>query len=98
MYADRDQLKPLDSGKTGGQGILRFPNQQAGLKPGLYLVIGRKLVKDGFTYITEPFLVSLPNLQKEKNWHPAYSRWGAHLFRMRCNPQLPEIPPMPSSF
>lgn len=27
-----------------------------------------------------------------------YSRWGAHLFRMRCNPQLPEIPPMPSIF
>lgn len=89
VYADRDQLKPLDSGKTGGQGILRFPNQQAGLKPGLYLVIGRKLVKDGFTYITEPFLVSLPNLQKESDV------WSYDVTAVPKHTQT-ENPPVPS--
>ena len=69
VYADRDQLKPMDSGKTNTQGILSFPSQQSSLKPGLYLVVGRKLVQNGYTYTTEPFLVSLPNLdQKSDTW------------------------------
>lgn len=69
VYADRDQLKPMDSGKTNTQGILSFPNQQSSLKPGLYLVVGRKLVQNGYTYTTEPFLVSLPNLdQNSDTW------------------------------
>ena len=68
-YVARDQLKPLDSGKTNTQGVLSFPNQQSSLKPGLYLVIGRKLIQDGYTYTTEPFLVSLPDLdQKSDVW------------------------------
>ena len=69
VYADRDGLKPMDSGKTNAQGILSFPSQQSSLKPGLYLVVGRKLVRNGYTYTTEPFLVSLPNLdQKSDTW------------------------------
>ena len=68
-YADRDKLKPLDSGKTDAKGMLDFPNQQKSLKTGLYLAVGRKLVKDGYTYTTEPFLISLPNLdQKTDTW------------------------------
>ena len=66
-YVDRDQLKPLDSGKTNTQGILSFPVRQSGLKPGLYLAIGRKMVQDGNTYTTEPFLVSLPTLEQESD-------------------------------
>ena len=61
-YVDRDKLTPLDSGKTDANGTLTFPNQGSSLKPGLYLVVGRQLVQDGYTYTTEPFLVSLPNL------------------------------------
>ena len=70
VYADQDQLKPMDSGKTNAQGSLSFPSQQPpSLKPGLYLVVGRKLVQNGYTYTTEPFLVSLPNLdQKSDTW------------------------------
>ena len=67
VYADRDQLKPLDSGKTNAEGKLSFPSKQPSLKPGLYLVVGRKLVQDGYTYTTEPFLVSLPNLDQESD-------------------------------
>ncbi len=61
-YADRDKLTPLDSGKTDAKGMLTFPNQKSSLKPGLYLVAGRQLVQDSYTYTTEPFLVTLPNL------------------------------------
>ena len=67
VYADRDQLKPLDSGKTNAEGNLSFPNKQPSLKPGLYLAVGRKLVKSGYTYTTKPFLVALPNLDRENN-------------------------------
>lgn len=67
VYADRDQLKPLDSGKTNAEGNLSFPNKQPRLKSGLYLAVGRKLVKSGYTYTTEPFLVALPNLDRENN-------------------------------
>ena len=67
VYADRDQLKPLDSGKTNAEGNLSFPNKQPRLKPGLYLTMGRKLVKSGYTYTTEPSLVALPNLDSVSN-------------------------------
>lgn len=66
-YADRDLLKPLDSGKTDAQGELTFPNQQTNQKTGLYLVVGRKLVRDGYTYTTEPFLASLPNWDQQNS-------------------------------
>ena len=66
-YADRDKLTPLDSGKTDAEGTLTFPHQQTSLKPGLYLVVGRRLVQDGYTYTTEPFLVSLPNSDTVSN-------------------------------
>ena len=64
-YADRDALKPLDSGLTDGQGALSFPSSQSALKPGLYLVVGRALMQDGYTYRTEPFLVALPSLNAD---------------------------------
>lgn len=32
VYADRDQLRPLDSGKTNAEGNLSFPNKQPSLK------------------------------------------------------------------
>ena len=66
-YAEQDRLKPLDSGKTDGNGMLSFPNTQDSLKPGLYLVVGKTLTKDGYYYKTEPFLVSLPNPDSDTN-------------------------------
>ncbi len=66
-YADRDTLTSLDSVKTDAKGMLTFPSQKSSLKPGLYLVVGRQLVQDGYTYTTEPFLVSLPNLDTESD-------------------------------
>lgn len=64
-YADRDALSPLDTGKTDAKGTLSFPNQQARLAPGLYLVVGRTLSANGYTYEAEPFLISLPNLEND---------------------------------
>ena len=64
-YADRDGLTPLDSGKTDTQGMLTFPNRQERLVPGLYLVVGRRLMTERYTYTTEPFLIALPNLEND---------------------------------
>lgn len=64
-YVDRDGLTPLDSRKTDTQGMLTFPNRQERLVPGLYLVVGRRLVTDRYTYTTEPFLIALPNLEND---------------------------------
>lgn len=56
----RDRLKPLDSGKTGADGTLTFPNRQKALLPGLYLVYGKPFSTGKYNYTTEPFLVQLP--------------------------------------
>ena len=64
-YAERDNLTPLDSGKTDAQGTLIFPNKTNRLAPGLYLAVGKKHTAGGYTYTTEPFLVSLPNLEND---------------------------------
>lgn len=59
-YVLRDQLKPLDSGRTGTDGTLTFPNRQKALLPGLYLVYGKPFSTGKYNYTTEPFLVQLP--------------------------------------
>ncbi len=64
-YAARDGLSPLDTGKTDENGTLTFPNEQARLAPGLYLVVGQTLTANGYTYEAEPFLVSLPGLEND---------------------------------
>ena len=63
-YVQRDKLTPLESGTTDENGKRIFTNYQQGLKAGLYLVIGETLTDDDYTYTTEPFLVSLPNLDE----------------------------------
>ncbi len=80
-YTEWDKRKALDSGETDANGTLSFPNAQESLKPGLYLVVGKTLTKDGYSYKTEPFLVSLPNLDNDSNsWsydvtaEPKYTR------------------------
>lgn len=89
VYADRDGLYPLDSGKTNELGYLSFPNQRSSLKPGLYLVVGRQLVQDGYTYTTEPFLVSLPNYDETS------ATWSYDVLAAPKHTQT-ENPPEPS--
>ena len=81
-YAARDGLTPLDSGKTVSDGVLKFPtDEQRTMLPGLYLVTGRPCVSGSYTYTPSPFLVSLPNLDRETDqWvydesvEPKYTR------------------------
>ncbi len=88
-YTERDKRKALDSGETDGNGTLSFPNAQESLKPGLYLVVGKTLTKDGYSYKTEPFLVSLPNLDNDSN------SWS---YDVTAEPKYTreELPPSPS--
>ncbi len=88
-YVEQDRLKPLDSGKTDDNGMLAFPNERKSLKPGLYLVVGKTLTKDGFSYKTEPFLVSLPNSDgNSKKWNYDVTVEPKHIRE--------ELPPTPS--
>ena len=62
-YVMRDGLKPLQAGKTGEDGRVRFD----GMPTGLYLVVGEPWRNGGYTYTPEPFLVSLPNPDGESD-------------------------------
>lgn len=64
-YIKRDKIEPFDSGETDENGLLVFPNKKSELKDGLYLVSGKQTEKDGYTYKTEPFFVSLPCRSEE---------------------------------
>lgn len=55
-----DGRKPLDSGKTGQNGRLTFPNRQKTLLPGLYLLLGGSFVSGKYTYTVQPSLICLP--------------------------------------
>lgn len=73
-YARRDDLAPLDTGKTDASGTLVFPAGEKKLKTGLYLVIGQRLEVDGYTYTAQPFLISLPGKNADGsslNYHAA---------------------------
>lgn len=86
-YADRDGLTPLDSGKTDARGMLTFPNRQERLVPGLYLVVGRRLVTERYTYTTEPFLIALPNLEND-TW-----RYDVTASPKHTRTENPPVPP-----
>lgn len=59
-YVQRDGLKALVTGTTDVNGIYKTR-----LKAGLYLVIGKKLTLDNYIYESGPFLVLLPDVEKE---------------------------------
>lgn len=94
-YIDRDKIPSLCSGNTDAQGRLQFPEQNtlkngASLRPGLYLVRGRELNRDGYIYVTEPFLVQLPSQDKESNtWVYDVTAQPKHT-RTQIPPQVPE--------
>lgn len=66
-YVLRNDLTPLDSGKTDKFGELTFPAQKKTLRAGLYLVIGERHAQGGYYYDAEPFLVMLPTQDLDKN-------------------------------
>lgn len=67
-YIQRDGITPVDSGKTDGDGAVSFPtNNTVDMKAGLYLVVGKVLYKDGYSYTCAPFMVCLPNMDLEAN-------------------------------
>lgn len=71
-YIGRDQTAPTDSGKTNEQGQLSFPAKGNPLKPGLYLVLGHRQAQNGYYYDAAPFLVMLPELNRDANdWNYA---------------------------
>ncbi|MCH5186993.1 MAG: Cna B-type domain-containing protein [Oscillospiraceae bacterium] len=63
-YVSRDKLIALDKARTSSKGELTFTNKT----PGLYLVIGAKHTSGSYTYTPQSFLVSLPNLGRDKKW------------------------------
>lgn len=85
-YVKRDNLIPMDSGTTNADGNLYFPADESGLPTGLYLAIGRQYVKDGYTFNTEPFLVSIPT-QDGDGW--AYRVVAEAKFSRDKNPDGP---------
>lgn len=59
-YIKRDQLKPIDSGKTNENGILQFPTEDKKIYSGLYLIIGADHKLEDQLYDTLPLLVYMP--------------------------------------
>lgn len=59
-YVSRDNLDYLMIGKTDSNGKLVFSNCSVGM----YLVIGNKHTLGNYNYVPEPFLISLPTLDK----------------------------------
>ncbi len=61
-YVQADEIAPLAEGKTDENGALAFD-----MKPGLYLVVGKGIVKDTYSYTCAPFMVCLPGMDMENN-------------------------------
>ncbi len=87
-YVECDGISPLDSGATDEQGSVVFPKRQPRLATGLYLVVGHAANVGGYTYTTEPFLVSLPNLNQASDaWE--YSVTATPKFARELTPPSP---------
>nr|WP_307760233.1 Cna B-type domain-containing protein [uncultured Peptostreptococcus sp.] len=59
-HIQKDGLKAVVTGVTDANGIYKTK-----LKAGLYLVVGKQLTLDNYIYKSNPFLVLLPNVEKE---------------------------------
>lgn len=60
-YVRRDGILPVDEARTNEYGVLKFPGEQESLKPGLYLIVGKRHVQNGKVYTAEPFLAGIPD-------------------------------------
>lgn len=59
-YVKKDNVKALYKGKTDKNGLLNTK-----LQKGLYLIVGGDLITEKHKYATSPFIVMLPELDKE---------------------------------
>lgn len=59
-YILRDNITPIDSGKTDANGIICFPTAEKKLERGIYLIIGERHEQNGKFYDAVPFFVGLP--------------------------------------
>ncbi len=80
-YAVADKILPAQEAKTDADGMVRFST----LQTGLYLVVSEDIVADKCTYIFAPFLIAVPNLDKNDNW----------VFDVSANPKLEVHHPTP---
>lgn len=60
-------ISPADAATTDGEGVARFPSDGTRLTPGLYLVLGTRLEREGSIYSTAPFMLLLPWRDMEAN-------------------------------
>lgn len=60
-------ISPTDSAATDATGKATFPTNDKTLTMGLYLVMGTRAEKDGYVYSTAPFMVLLPEEDREAN-------------------------------
>ena len=66
-YVLRDKRTAFDSGKSGTDGVVMFPQSKQALLPGLYLVLCGAFSQDGYSYALQPSLVLLPVEDTGKN-------------------------------
>lgn len=66
----RDNLAPIATGKTNGNGTLAFAET---FRPGLYLLLGDKVWKDGYMYTPQPAILILPMQQSDGTWNYAHT-------------------------
>lgn len=64
QYAQRDNIPGLHQGTTDDLGNISFDD----LSVGMYLVYGHRYTHGDFVYTPDPFLVSLPSLDKNDDW------------------------------
>lgn len=65
-YTIKDKIVPLDSAKTDENGIAVFPASDT-LEEGIYLITGKSYSTDTYICNIEPFLISLPNKDRDIN-------------------------------
>lgn len=69
--------KPIANGKTNQDGTLLFGANE-NLKPGLYLVTGKRHGQDERVYYAKPFLVQLPAKEYNGSWQYAVTAKTKH--------------------
>lgn len=61
-YVGKESIKPMGSGTTDGSGSFSVSG-----KPGMYLVVGHKVIDGNMEYDINPFLVAVPDRNNESN-------------------------------
>lgn len=78
-YTEKDQIKPYKTGATDKNGVLTFN----GIDNGLYLLLGKKCVNDGYTYFVTPTLIMVPGIKEN------YNEWE---YEVTATPKLSRVP------